>query len=47
MVPTWKTKNGKTSKFADAGGYNRIEREGIGELEWDDREGWGIKLNLL
>ena len=34
MVPTWKTKKGKTSKFVDAGGYNRneteIERGGIG-----------------
>jgi hypothetical protein len=27
MVPTWKTKKGKTSKFVDAGGYNRNERE--------------------
>ena len=28
MVPTWKTKKGKTSKFVDSGGYNRNEREG-------------------
>ena len=28
MVPIWKTKKGKTSKFVDAGGYNRNEREG-------------------
>ena len=27
FVPTWKTKKGKTSKFVDAGGYNRNERE--------------------
>ena len=26
MGPTWKTKTGKTSKFVDAGGYNRNER---------------------
>ena len=30
MVPTWKTKKGKTSKFMDAGGYNRNE----GEENW-------------
>ena len=29
MVPTWKTKKGKTSEFLDAGGYNKNER---GEL---------------
>jgi hypothetical protein len=28
MVPTWKSKKGKSSKFVDAGGYNRNEREG-------------------
>ena len=28
MVPTWKTKKGKTSKFVDSGGYNKNEREG-------------------
>ena len=27
-VPTWKTKKGKTTKFVDAGVYNRNEREG-------------------
>ena len=27
MVPTWKTKKGKTLKFVEAGGYNRNERE--------------------
>jgi hypothetical protein len=26
MVPTWKTKKGKTSEFMDAGDYNRNER---------------------
>ena len=26
MVPTWKTKKGKTSEFMNAGGYNRNER---------------------
>ena len=39
MVPTWKTKKEKTSKFVDAGGYYRNERAGIGDLEWVDREG--------
>ena len=28
MAPTWKTKKGKNSKFVDAGGYNKNEREG-------------------
>ena len=28
MVPTWKTKKGKTSEFLDAGGYNRKDRAG-------------------
>ena len=28
MVPTWKTKIGKTSEFLDAGGYNRNEKAG-------------------
>ena len=28
MVPTWKMEKGKTSKFVDAGDYNRIDREG-------------------
>ena len=27
MVPTWKTKKGKTSKFVNAGRYNMNERE--------------------
>ena len=27
MVPTWKTKKGKTWKFMDAGAYNSNERE--------------------
>jgi hypothetical protein len=26
--PPWKTKKEKTSEFADAGGYNRNERDG-------------------
>ena len=30
-----KTKKGKTSKFLDAGGYNRNERERGGERETD------------
>ena len=48
MLSTWKTKKGKTSKFMDAGGYNRNERErGIGDLEWVDREGWRKKISLL
>ena len=28
MVPTWKTKEEKTSEFLEAGGYNRNERAG-------------------
>ena len=28
MVPTWKTKKEKTSKFVDAGCYNRNKRAG-------------------
>ena len=42
MVPTWNTMKGKTSKFVDAEGYNRYEREKreIDDLEWMDREGW-------
>ena len=28
MVPPWKTKKGKTSKFVDAGGYNGNDRAG-------------------
>jgi hypothetical protein len=28
MVPTWKTKKGKISKFVDEGGYSRNERSG-------------------
>ena len=28
MVPTWKTKKGKTSKFVDEGGYNKDKRQG-------------------
>ena len=28
MVSTWKTKKGKTSKFVDARGYIRNEKEG-------------------
>jgi hypothetical protein len=28
MVPTWKTKKGKTSEFLDAECYNRNERAG-------------------
>ena len=28
MEPTWKTKKGKTSKFLNAGGYNKNERAG-------------------
>jgi hypothetical protein len=32
-VPTWKTIKGKTSKFVDAGGYNRNEREREKERE--------------
>jgi len=47
MVPTWKTKKGKTSEFLDAGGYNKNMRErGIGDLGWIDREGWRKKINL-
>ena len=31
-----------TSKFVDAGGYNR--EGGIEDLEWVDREGWRKKI---
>ena len=37
------TTKGNTSKFMDAGGYNKR----IGDLEWFDREGWRKKINLL
>ena len=33
MVPTWKTKKGKISKFVDAAGYNRNESERERERE--------------
>ena len=32
MMPTWKTKKAKTSKFVDAESYNRNEREGNYQL---------------
>jgi hypothetical protein len=32
MVPTWKTKKRKTSKFVDVGSFNRNERAGYWEL---------------
>jgi hypothetical protein len=39
MLPTWKTNKGKTSKFVDAGGYNKNERAGnwrlgMGPVDW-------------
>jgi hypothetical protein len=43
MVSTWKTKKENTTKFVDAGNYNRDERdrESLNSyLEWVDREGW-------
>ena len=47
MVPTRKTKKGKTSKFVDVEGYNRNEREReVGSLEWVDREGWRRKIRF-
>ena len=40
-------KKGKTSKFVDAGGCNRNERErGINNWEWVDREGCRKKTKL-
>ena len=45
IVPTWKTKKGKTSKFVDARGYNRNEREsGTNNMEWIEREEWRRKI---
>jgi hypothetical protein len=46
VMSTWKTKKGKTSKFMDAGGYNRNKR-GINNLEWVDREGWRRKNKIM
>ena len=41
MVPTWKTKKGKTSKFVDAGGHNRNkrEREELATWNWSTERG--------
>ena len=47
MVPTWKTKIGKTSKFVDAEVTIRMRERGIRDLEWVNREGRGKKINLL
>ena len=48
MVPTWEMKKGKTSKFVDATGYIRNERERereIGDLEWVDGQEWRRKMH--
>ena len=42
MVPTWNTKKGKTSKFVDARGYKRNEREREGN--W--RLGMGRQIRV-
>ena len=55
MVFNWMEKKGKTSKFVNAGGYNRNERErerdreresGNNNLEMVDRKAWRIKIKL-
>ena len=38
MVPTWKTKKGKTSKFVHAEVITGMIERGIGDLERVDRE---------
>ena len=43
MVPTWKTKKGKTSEFMNAGGYNRNERAEDWQLGMVDKEEWRKK----
>ena len=43
MVPTWKTKNGKTSKFVDAGGYNTDERGR--ERERERERNWRFEMD--
>jgi hypothetical protein len=46
-VSAWKKKKGKTSKFVDAEGYNRNDRERvINNFKWVDREGWRRKIKL-
>ena len=46
MVSTWKTKKGKTSKFVDAGGYNR--NEGGGKLAtWNGTTEKGGEKKLI
>jgi hypothetical protein len=44
MVSTWKKKKRKTSKFVDAGGYNRMREKGINNMEWVDTVGCGRKM---
>ena len=46
MVPTWKTKKGKTSEFLEAGAYNRNERAGNWRLGMGRQRGWRKKINL-
>ena len=49
MVPAYKTKNGKVSKFVDTGGYNRNEREREGGI-WQlgvGRQGGVEKKNKI
>ena len=43
MMPTWKTKKGKTLEYLDAGGYNRNERAG----NWSTERGGERKLIYL
>ena len=47
MMPTWKTKNGKISKFVDAGGYRRNEKEGNWRFNMGRERGVETKINLL
>ena len=46
MVPTWKTKKGKNSKFLDARRYNRNEREENWLLGMDRQRGAEKKYKL-
>ena len=39
MVPTWKTKKGKSSEFLDAGGYNRNQSAGNWRLGMGGQRG--------
>jgi len=46
MVPTWKTKKGKTSEFLDAGGYNRNESGELATWNGSTERGGERKFTL-